>query len=118
MKCKTCNAKPIIIFANDDSGIFAKYVCFCGKKKVVEKTERIVTDNIDHHKKSIDVFKKKQIKLKEELKKDLQLVKKKPELVDSIEKTWNKLTVVSTQIAELYKLEEKYQEENLKFPYV
>ncbi len=113
MKCKTCNARAIVIFTEENKEVFAKYTCFCGKKKVVEKTEKIKAIENDHHKKSLDSLKKRQAKLKEELKK--QLEKKNPE---SIEKIWNKLTVVSTQIAELRKLEEKYQEENLKFPYV
>ena len=116
MKCKTCNTRAIVIFTEENKEILAKYVCFCGKKKVVEKTEKIKPSKDDHHKKSLDALKKRRSKLKDELNK--QLEKKKPELAESIEKIWDKLTVITAQIAELRKLEEKYQEENLKFPYV
>jgi len=118
MKCKTCNARAIIIFAEENNEVIAKYVCFCGKKKVVEKIEKIKTNtDLNHYKSSLDSLKKRQTKLKEELKKNLESIKKKPELAKTIEKTWESLTVVSTQIAEIHKLNEKYQEESLKFPY-
>ena len=110
MRCKTCKVNAVVIWSQENKHLIAKYTCFCGRKIVVEKEEKVKPVAEDVHEKNIVSLQRRQRKVQEDINELLNKLGKlsensrerKHEIQTKITKLWDKLTITSTKIAELH----------------